>query len=59
MTNQNLRILKYYKEGNSLSGFEGVHRSLYEAGYLNDDLELTPKGLKFIKEFKDWKSIKI
>jgi len=54
-----LSILKYYKEGHELSGFENGYDNLYKLGYLDGDLALTHKGYKFIKEFKNWDSVKI
>ena len=50
-------ILKYYKEGKELSGFEGVHDNLCQLNFLDSDLELTFEGIQFIKEFKDWDSV--
>lgn len=58
LTSQDISILKYYKEGNELCGFEGVHSNLCKLGYLNDDLELTGKGYQFIKEYQNWDSVK-
>jgi hypothetical protein len=57
LTAQDISVLKYYKEGRELCGFEGVHSNLYKLGLLDGDLELTSEGRKFIKEFKDWDSI--
>lgn len=54
---QDLQILKYYKEGKELSGFEGVHENLRNLDYLDGDLELTGKGYKFIKEFDKWDEV--
>jgi hypothetical protein len=50
-------ILKYYKEGYELSGFEKDYDNLYNLGYLNGDLELTKKAYDFIKNFKNWDEI--
>lgn len=57
LTSQDLSILKYYKEGKELSGFEGVHDNLRNLDYLDGDLELTGKGYKFIKEFEKWDEV--
>jgi hypothetical protein len=53
-----LSILKYYKEGKELCGFEGVHDSLCKNGYLDDDLELTNKACEFIKSYTGWDQVK-
>lgn len=58
MNDIDLSILKYYKEGKELCGFEGVHDSLCNNGYLDDDLELTNKAREFIKSYPDWESVK-
>lgn len=52
-----LSILKYYKAGNELCGFEKVHDSLCKNGYLDDDLCLTKKGIDFIKSYPDWENV--
>lgn len=59
LTSLDLSVLKYYKEGKELSGFEKreVYYNLFKLGFLGWDLELTDKGYKFIKEFKDWNSV--
>jgi len=57
LTELDLSILKYYKEGNELSGFENGYDHLRNLDYLDGDLELTGKAYKFMKEFKDWDSI--
>lgn len=58
MNELDLSILKYYKEGNELCGFEGVHESLCNNGYLDCDLELTSKAIDFIKHYPYWTSVK-
>jgi len=54
-----LSILKYYKEGKDLCGFEGVHTSLCDKDFLDGDLELTKKAREFIKEFPDWEKVEM
>jgi hypothetical protein len=54
---RDLTVLKYYKEGFELSGFEGVHQNLCKEGFLNGDLELTTKGRDFIKNYPDWDKV--
>lgn len=53
-----ISVLKYYKDGNELSGFENVHRNLCDNDYLDSDLELTDKARKFIREYKFWDDVK-
>ena len=48
LTDLDIKILKHYKQGKSLSGFEGVHSHLCELGYLDSDLEITNKALDYI-----------
>ncbi len=59
LTKLDLSILKYYKEGNEMCGFEknSPWENLERNGYLDGDLELTSKGWKFIKEYSDWDSV--
>ena len=57
MNELDLSILKYYKEGNELCGFERVHDSLCNNGYLDCDLELTNKAREFIKSYPNWDSV--
>ena len=57
MTLQDLSVLKYYKNGNELCGFEDVHDNLVEIGYLDGDLELTHEGYLFIKNFERWDEV--
>ncbi len=54
-----LSILKYYKEGKEMSGFEknAPWSNLVENDYLDDDLDLTIKGWEFIKQFPDWDNV--
>lgn len=59
MSNLDLSVLKYYKEGKELCGFEGVHDSLCESGHLDNDLELTTKGRDFIKSYSDWNNVEV
>lgn len=59
LTAQDISVLKYYKEGRELSGFEGVHDNLCDEGYLDGDLELTNKGMKYISDFKNWDTIEV
>ena len=59
MSEQDLSILKYYREGNELCGFERVHESLCRNGYLDSDLELTIKGREFIRNYPDWGNVAI
>lgn len=59
LTPVDISILKYYKEGKELCGFEGVHDNLCKEGYLDFDLELTCKGRQFINDFKDWDSVEV
>lgn len=51
-----LSILKYYKEGKEMSGFEpnSPWRNLVNEGYLDGDLELTKKGHDFIDSYGKW-----
>lgn len=57
LTPLDISILKYYKQGRELCGFEGLHNNLCNLGYLDDDLQLSYKGNTFVEEFKDWDSI--
>jgi hypothetical protein len=57
MSDKDLSILKYYKEGNELCGFEGVHDELCKKGYLDSDLELTTKARDFIKSYSHWDKV--
>lgn len=59
MSEKDLSILKYYKEGKELCGFEGVHDSLCKNGYLDSDLELTTKAVEFIKSYPNWDSVEV
>ncbi len=59
LTEQDISVLKYYKEGNTLCGFERVHDNLCNLNYLNDDLELTLQGRDFINNVDNWESIKV
>ena len=54
-----LSVLKYYKEGNELCGFEpdNTWDSLVSNGYLDGDLELTRKAWDFIKSYQNWDSV--
>jgi len=58
MNSIDLSILKYYKEGKELCGFEGIHNNLYKNGYLDGDLELTSKGRMFIETYPNWDEVK-
>jgi len=58
MSDLDLSVLKYYKEGKELCGFEKVHDSLCNNGYLDSDLELTNKGMEFIRTYPDWSNVK-
>ena len=59
MNELDLSILKYYKEGNELCGFEqnSPYDNLLKNGFLDDDLELTHKGYEFIKSYQHWDNI--
>jgi len=59
MNELNLSILKYYKEGGELCGFEpdSPERNLVLNKFLDDDLELTKKGIDFIRDYPDWDKI--
>ncbi len=57
MSEQDLSILKYYRDGNDLCGFERVHDSLCKNGYLDSDLELTMKAKEFIKSYPNWDNV--
>jgi len=59
LTELDLSILKYYKEGNEMCGFEknSPWRNLEENDYLDGDLELTSKGYAFIKSYTDWDKV--
>jgi len=59
MKKEDLSLLKYYKEGGQLCGFEGstVWKGLVFAGYLDGDLELTLKGRQFINSYENWDSV--
>lgn len=61
MNAQDLSILKYYKEGRQMSGFEEgcVWDNLVLNGYLDDDLELTSMGYDFIKNYEEWDKVKV
>lgn len=59
LTDTELGVLKYYKEGNELCGFEGVHETLCNRFYLDGDLELTKKSYDFIRDYPNWSSVKI
>jgi hypothetical protein len=59
LTKIDLSILKYYKLGNELCGFEGVHDNLVSEGYLDGDLEVTKKCIDFFKSFQNWDSIEM
>lgn len=48
LTELDIRVLKFYKAGNVLNGFEGAHKHLYDLGYLDDDLELTKDGRDYV-----------
>lgn len=54
-----LSILKYYKNGNEMCGFEkeSPWKNLHENGYLDEDLELTSKGGNFIRNYPDWDKV--
>jgi len=56
MNSLDLSILKYYKEGKEMSGFEenSPWNNLYKNGFLDGDLELTKKGRYFIKNYEKW-----
>lgn len=56
-----LSILKYYKEGKEMSGFEinSPWDNLHKNGFLDCDLELTKKGLDFIKSYKKWDEVEM
>ena len=54
LTKIDLSVLKYYKEGKELCGFEGVHTNLCKQDYLDGDLYPTTKGFKFIEEYNSW-----
>jgi len=58
LSENDLSVMKYYKEGKVLCGFEGVHTNLWSNFYLDGDLELTEKGRKFINEYPKWDSVK-
>jgi len=58
MNDLDLSILKYYQDGKELCGFEGVHNSLCENGYLDGDLELTSKARAFIRTYPKWDEVK-
>lgn len=57
LSNLDMSILKSYKQGYELCGFEGVHHNLCKLDYLDGDLELTNKGREFIKSFGNWEQI--
>ena len=52
LTDIDIRILKFYKNGHTLNGFEGVHSHLHKLGYLDDDLNLTRCGQEYVKEME-------
>jgi hypothetical protein len=58
-TELDLSVLKYYKEGKELCGFEGVHDSLCNNGYLDSDLGLTAKAIDFIKSYPHWENVEV
>lgn len=45
LSERDLKVLNRLKEGNELSGFEGLHTNLVKIGYLDYDLELTVKEI--------------
>ncbi len=59
MNELDLSILKYYKEGGELCGFEkgAPWTDLEKNNYLDGDLELTKKGWEFIKSYKNWDKV--
>lgn len=57
LSQKDFQILKYYIDGGILSGFEGVHNSLYDIGFLDGDLELTSIAHEFIKQYPYWDKI--
>jgi hypothetical protein len=63
LTPTDISILKYYKEGNELSGFEkdakgkSVYENLCKLDYLDGDLELTRKAWDFIKTYSKWDEV--
>ena len=59
LTELDLSILKYYKEGNEFCGFESgaLWENLRKIDYLDSDLELTRKGAEFIKNYPNWDKI--
>lgn len=59
LTQQDISVLKYYKEGNELCGFERVHTNLCNHDYLDGDLYLTNKAHNFINNKKDWDKVEI
>ncbi len=59
LTSTDISVLKYYKEGRELCGFEGVHDNLCKEGYLDGDLELTNKGMKYISDFTNWDTVEV
>lgn len=54
MSDKDISVLKYIKDGGELCGFERVHDSLCKNGYLDSDLELTIKGRELIKSYPQW-----
>jgi len=57
LSDEDLGVLKYYKEGGELCGFEGVHTNLCDKDYLDGDLEVTNKGRELFDSYKDWENI--
>ena len=59
LTRKELGILKYYKEGNEMCGFEkgSPWKSLREKDFLDGDLELTFKARDFIKNYTKWDKV--
>jgi hypothetical protein len=57
LTKDDLRVLKFLKNGGKLSGLEGVHTHLYDCGYLQTDLLPTDKAKKFMESYVLWDSV--
>lgn len=57
MDDRDVMVLNMYRLGKALNGDEGKHDKLVKLGYLDSDLELTDKALRFIKTYPDWERI--
>lgn len=59
LTELDLSILKYYKEGREMCGFESNSpwKHLVAIDFLDGDLDLTCNGWDFIENYSDWDKV--